>query len=370
MHLHLGSKHLAAEMAAAMDSSGREYLVIVAKATWRIPLPGERPRPLPPESIALTDQYYGPPGESPLRYGCDMVRHKALCDVLFDAQAHSPLGRPVRELLVGFDLGPLSKRIRVLGPRQWLSDPRGRKIRLGPMSDFTAVPLHHGLAFGGTRHYNEGDAALCDTFEDNPVGKGFAGPKTRALIHLQPAHQLEWPGQSVSRPDDAVTPAALSAVGRDWRPRRQYAGTYDEAWQRDVFPLLPADFDERFHQCAPADQQMPYPEGGETVRLLQLMPGRPVVEFRLPRFRPQISVLRANTLQVPLAPVMDTLFFETEAQRFSAVWRAVIPMRRGLQEFEACAVGATDPGLWAPGFSNVSGGCDGCHPSPPLFSAA
>jgi len=39
----------------------------------------------------------------------------------------------------------------------------------------------------------------------------------------------------------------------------QYSGTYDEAWQRDMAPLLPEDFDEQFFQRAPPDQQIPYP---------------------------------------------------------------------------------------------------------------
>jgi hypothetical protein len=71
VQIHVGSKHLAADVAVALDVMGREHLVIVAKATWSIPAPGPRPRPLEPEPLALTDVFYGQPGESALRYGSD-----------------------------------------------------------------------------------------------------------------------------------------------------------------------------------------------------------------------------------------------------------------------------------------------------------
>ncbi len=360
MQLHIGSKHLVADVAVALDVTGREHLVVVAKATWGIPQPGQRPRPLPPQPLVVTDEYFGEPGESPMRYGADMARFKPRCDVLFDACAHSPDGRPVRRLQAGFELGPLRKMLQVHGPRHWRRMDGGRDLELGPSGEFTSVPLHHGLAFGGTRWYEQGGQRLCETHEQNPCGLGFAGPQTLPQLNGQPAHQLDHPDHAVDRPGEAVTPAALGAVGRNWLPRRRHAGTYDDAWQRDVFPLLPSDFDEQFHQCAPEDQQMPYPEGGESVRLLHLLPGRPDVQFDLPNFRPRISVLRTDTTQESPAVRLDTLFFETEQRRFSAVWRTSVPIRRGLHEFEACAIGGVDPELWAPGFSGMRGGCRGC----------
>ena len=46
----------------------------------------------------LADDYYGEPGQSPLRYGADMVRFKPRCDVLFDAVARIPGARMTRTL--------------------------------------------------------------------------------------------------------------------------------------------------------------------------------------------------------------------------------------------------------------------------------
>lgn len=94
MEVVCSSKHLATSITTALDVEGREHLVVVAKATWRIPAPGERPRPLPPEALAHADLFHGAPGESAMRYGSDFVRHKPRCDVLFDACAHSPMAGP------------------------------------------------------------------------------------------------------------------------------------------------------------------------------------------------------------------------------------------------------------------------------------
>ena len=64
-------------------------------------------------------------------------------------------------------------------------------------------------------------------------------------------------------------PAGFGPIARHWEPRVRWAGTYDKRWQRTRKPLLPDDFDDRFHQCAPEDQQVDGGLiGGELVELL------------------------------------------------------------------------------------------------------
>lgn len=371
MQIHLGSKHLAADVAVALDAHGQQHLVVAAKATWSLPLPGQRPRPLAPQPLVLADEYHGEPGQSPMRYGADMARFKARCDVLFDACAHSPDGRSVTELLAGFELGEQRKFVRVLGARRWrkqlvgwgLSDPQ----------PFTTVPLHHGLALGGTRVHSQDGQPCIEAHLHNPAGRGWGGEYTLDQLNDQPAPQLEHPDRPVTRPDAPSLPQALSAIGRHWLPRRQFAGTYDDAWRRDVFPLLPSDFDEQFHQCAPADQQVPYPQGGDAVRLLNLLPGQADLRFKLPRFKPLVRVLRTDYSQEAPTAVLDTLYFETERQRFSGVWRASVPIRRSLQEIADVAVGPVDPLWWRDRTLGRKGvGCRSCgdDEAPPVMPGA
>jgi len=369
VQVEVGSRHLATEVTVAPDVTGREHLVVVAKATWSIPEAGQRPRPLPPEPIAIVDEYLGDPSESPLRYGADLARFKPRCDVIFDATAHAPGGVPVRELVAGFEIGPLLKRVRVAGPRVWSGSGNDAKgYQLGEPEPFLQVPMHFGRAFGGARWYERDGQRLCEALDANPVGLGFAGAATLDQLAGASAPQLTSVEQPLERPTVDGLPVALSAVGRHWQPRRGFAGTYDEAWQRDVFPLLPDDFDDRFNQCAPLDQQMPYPLGGESVRLVHLAHGRPDLRFVLPKLDMQVRVLRSDFSQAAPAAHVDTLFFEMERGRFSVVWRATLPIKRRIQEIKQVGIGPIDPVWWDK--QRLGGGCAGCRDDVPAQSSA
>jgi hypothetical protein len=366
MEVAVGNKNLVAGAVVALDAAGREHLVVVTKATWRIPLPRQRPGPLPPEALQQTDLYVAEPGMSAMLYGSDFARFKPHCDVLFNASAHSPDGEPVTQLAVGWRVGPLSKRLNVVGPRTW-SRAFGSTALSAP-APFTRLPLHYGLAFGGKRIRLEGkgDARqfVEETLPSNPSGVGYAATVGSDIIDGVAVPSLEAINEPFARPADMHAPVAFSAIGRHWLPRKDHSGTCDDAWRRDVFPLLPADFDEQFHQCAPQDQQMDYPRGGEEVILLNMMAGRPDVRFHLPMLGSvPVRVLRKDYSVETCEAVVDTLYFEPDQERFSVVWRTSLPVRRRAQEFEAIAVGPVDPTWWAARSMGLDGSeCAGCGP--------
>ena len=65
---------------------------------------------------------------------------------------------------------------------------------------------------------------------------------------------------------------------------------------------------------------MDYPCGGEQVVLRNMMLGRADVRFALPKLDGmQVRALRNDYSSETLAAVVDTLYFEPEEQRFSAV---------------------------------------------------
>ena len=297
-------------------------------------------------------------------YGSDLVRYKPRCDVVFNATAHAAGSQAVTTLDVGWKVGALSKVLRVVGPRRWRKSLNG--VRLGAPEPFTHMPLHYGFAYGGTYRHpaEEGEEALalCDVLETNPAGLGHASSRTLHQLVGQPAPSLEAVNDPIRRAGGNHQPVAFSAVGRHWLPRRQYAGTYDDAWRRDVFPFLPRDFDEQHHQFAPADQQMPYPTGGEEVVLVNLIQGRPQARFALPRMHHmRVRVLRKDSTVEEPAPVVDTLYFEPDALRFTAVWRASVPIRRRVHEFDAVAIGAVDSRWWKDrALGRLGASCKGC----------
>lgn len=353
------SRRLATGITTALDAAGREHLVIVTKATWQIPQPGQRPRPLSPQPLSYSDQFYAEPGESALRYGDDFAHHKPRCDVLFDACARPPGGQPVKALAVQVEVGTMTKLIKVLGPRYWKK--RLGLYRLSAPAEFTQLPLHYGHAFGGTHSHSTPDGhPQADTYPDNPVGMGWLAASNSDLAD-SPAPSLEAFDAPVQQPAGHYPAMALSAIARHWPQRMRYAGTCDDAWRASQFPFLPEDFDPSYHQCAPLDQQIDYPRGGEPVGLTHLLADRPTVRFNLPDLQHSVRVLRTDYSVEHLQPPVDTLFFETEANRFSVVWRASTPIRRRIQEIDTVAVGPVDPHWWEARSLGLSADCTDCN---------
>ena len=138
---------------------------------------------------------------------------------------------------------------------------------------------------------------------------------------------------------------AFGSIGRGWPSRIRHAGTYDQDWIDNVFPFLPADFDTRYFQCAPEDQQIGAPEGGEPVVMINLTPdGRR--EFALPSVEVPVVFFRRRAERVETRGVLDTLLFEPDAERFSMVWRASLKLQCDIFEIPQAVVGRMSRAWW------------------------
>lgn len=364
MEVVLGSALLRTEVFPSIDVAGREHLIVATKGTWSLPRPGQRPRPVKALPFALTDMHYGKPGETAVRVPHDLAPFKPHCDVLFDACAHAPDAEGVRSMNVAVQVGTMAKSMRVTGSRTWVRGLLG--LEPSEAQWFVRMPLHHGLAFGGTRVARDRKGtkgAVFDVHPLNPVGMGWVSKQTTAQAAGLPMPCIEHPEFPITKPDAKHAPVALNAIPASHPERLRHAGTTDAAWQRDVFPFLPEDFDERFHQSAPLDQRIEYPQGGEVVELVNLLPDHAKLRFALPSFnRLSVRVLRRDySTETPPVHV-DTLFFETEAGHFSAVWRTRIPIKRHIGEIDLIAVGPVDPDWWryrSLGLDTAPG-CPGC----------
>jgi hypothetical protein len=149
---------------------------------------------------------------------------------------------------------------------------------------------------------------------------------------------------------------ALGPVARTWDPRVRFAGTYDDNWRDNIYPFLPADFDERFFQAAPADQQIPYCRGGEAVRCINLTPnGR--LEFVIPRLTAPV-VYRFQQGDVRIEPNLDMVVIEPDLNRVLLTWRSAIPLKRKMHALREVSVGhgAERSLLWS-----QSRECGGVH---------
>jgi hypothetical protein len=253
-----------------MQPDGRELLVVAIKGTFAIPQNGKEPI-LTAEQVPLfeADIFTGEPGFSAPLYESDYAPRKLRCDVLLNGSAYAPGGKPVRRVRVSLQVGSLSKSFDVVGNRVWKK--RLFFIRATKPEPFTVMPISYNNAFGGVDNTHKQEKKHRAYFT-NPVGIGFHSNLKAKFVQNQPLPNTQDLGKRIKKPHGKYSPIALGLIGRSWPPRLEYAGTYDNDWLENVFPFLPADFDDTYYQSSPTDQQIDYLRGGEEVFLSNLTP--------------------------------------------------------------------------------------------------
>jgi hypothetical protein len=198
------------------------------------------------------------------------------------------------------------------------------------------MPLIYERAFGGSDHTHEKPKRQGSECR-NPVGIGYHKHRDRNAITGTPLPNLEHPDHLIRDWSDTPPPVGLGSVGRGWQPRIGYAGTYDERWKQERFPFLPDDFDDRYFQSAPTDQQLPSLEGGEPVRCTNTNPGG-LFEFTVPKLHIPL-VFRFGNREVTGEPRLDTVVIEPDERRVQLVWRASVVVGRKLTALREVVVG-------------------------------
>lgn len=102
-------------------------------------------------------------------------------------------------------------------------------------------------------------------------------------------------------------------VRRDAEVRRRFAGTYDRRWREERCPMLPLDFDDRFHNAAPPDQVVtPHLLGGERVRVIGAAADE--LSFHLPAAAIEVTMTVRGD-EAHGRPALDTVRIEPGAHR-------------------------------------------------------
>ncbi|MFE8604359.1 DUF2169 family type VI secretion system accessory protein [Archangium violaceum] len=307
----------AAERCFARDRDGAELWVVAVKGTFDILSDGSTRLSEPQEEVCKVPRFHGEPGKSSLMYEGELISGKQATDVILHGSARAPGGRPVTQLDIAMRVGSLTKVLRVFGERRWR-----KRVGLGLTSPepFVEIPIVYEHAFGGV---DSEAAPRSDTWERrNPIGTGFASSPDRLVGQRAPC--IEDPRFLINTWTDRPPPAGFGPLCRDWSPRRERAGTYDAKWQQDRQPLVPLDFDDRFHQCAPDDQQVPgHLRGGEPVTLLNVGP-REELCFALPRVWLVFST-RLGRQRVEHRARLYSVIIEPDAPRVMMVWATSVP---------------------------------------------
>jgi hypothetical protein len=324
----------AAGWTMGFDRDGRELVIVAVKATFTIPDDGAEPE-LAPEQTPLVEaeEFTGEPGFSAPRYESDYAHRKPMCDVLLNGSAYAPPGKQAAQINVSVRVGAMAKSFAVFGNRVWREGAFG--IRVSEPEPFALMPISYDNAFGGVDDA-KGDPANVRSFLENPVGRGYAYYKEK--IDGKPLPNTEERGHSVADPGGSYRPMSFGALGRNWRPRVHYAGTYDQEWLDNRAPFWPDDFNYQYFQAAPPDQQIPFPNGGEEVLLKNLTPDGQVA-FRLPRRTVPVWFLPYRGKDARVDPVLDTILIEPDRGVFMLGWRAVLPMRQSCFDVRQVIVG-------------------------------
>jgi hypothetical protein len=270
----------AADSSWVIDRDGNKIWLVVVKATFDIKPDGRCYLAPVQNPVLQMAEAYGDFGKTSLRYEADLVGVKPVTDVLVRGDAIAPRGRHVTELDVSVRVGAVKKRLRVTGDRTWENGVLG--IRMSAPRPFERMPLVYERAYGGWDR-SSADEAQHRLDARNPVGTGFAISEAGCVGKQLP--NVEDPDRLIADWRDRPSPAGFNAIDCAWSPRRELAGTYDEHWRRTRFPSWAEDFDRRYHNCAPMDQQADgYFDGGERVDVANMSEGG-TLSFQIPSVR-------------------------------------------------------------------------------------
>jgi hypothetical protein len=188
------------------------------------------------------------------------------------------------------------------------------------------MPIVYERAFGGIDRRSpkpEDHAAE----PRNLVGVGFRGAPSHDPSIETEVPNIEQPRARMESASDKPEPGGFGIVSRGWQPRLRYAGTFDQNWQASQWPLLPRDFDPRFNQAAPADQQTQSLKSGDVIRVLNMTPDGEW-QFELPQWRVPVRFLY-DQRQFEMVPRVDTVLIEPDWRRLTLTGRVSVQTRRG-----------------------------------------
>jgi len=341
----INSTRMAAAYTMGVEPSGRELLVVVVKGTFAIPNQGESVR-LADEQVPLVmaDTYTGEPGFSAPLCEADFSPRKPHCDILLNGSAYAVGGRPTTRVTVGLRVGAVTKSFAVVGNRHWRYGVSG--ISASAPEPFTTMPISYDGAFGGVDNRHE-DPMKHAAFGPNPVGRGYHAHLRREWVDGSPLPNTEELHRPIDTPNSTTyVPMSFGPVGRGWERRRQFAGTYDDVWREEHFPFLPPDFDERYFQAAPFDQQLRHPLGVEEIRLVNLSPEGDI-SFQLPVFAAPIHFFPRSGKREDGRLNLDTILLEPDKRRFTLTWRVTRTLKKNMFEIDEIMVGKRSQAWWS-----------------------
>jgi len=311
------------------NEEGRPVFVPVIKAAYSIRNRQELHLAENQLPVNPTGTFNGAAGESSYRYEPETALFKVATDVGLVGHAWTSSGAET-EVVVSLHAGALSKRARVIGDRYWTKS-LGATVMTDP-EPFESISLIYERAFGGRGKDNSIEPR-------NPVGRGFCSGKSE-MDDVTPLPNIEDPHQAIRHPEDRPAPMGFGFLAPNWQPRSSFAGTYDDAWEKERMPLLPRDFDRRFFNAAsPGLVASGYFNGDEAIYVEHVLPDGPIA-FRLPGLPPPVCRAQiAGTRDAWIETHLDTITVDADDNLLLLVWRGYRELRNGPHDLVSVEIG-------------------------------
>jgi hypothetical protein len=262
------------------DKEGLEVFTNIVKATFSISTNQSLRIADEQVPINMTDEYWGEPGVSPIKYESDLAVYKPSTDLILLGFAHHSKGKKVKAIDVRFGVGSTQKKATV---------------RSTQAAD--RIPLYLLEQFGQKKRW----------LKSKKLGNGFG------------------------------------FYPKQYEPRVNYAGTYDEHWRQERFPFLPEDFDYRYFQAAYPDLiTKSYLMCDEMIFAENVSPLGPIL-FNLPGINIDVEA-RFEQGSIKEKMMLDTIILEPEEKRLLLLWRQMIHchnMIKDIRHFEVHMTGVS-----------------------------
>ncbi|MDF1546094.1 MAG: DUF2169 domain-containing protein [bacterium] len=312
------------------NKEGIDSIYPVIKATFDL---GDTIRLADPQpDFVFADEYLGNPESSSISATAETMPLKPATDLLLFGCARPMGGDKAAHLDVTLRVGSRRKTARVFGDRVWSNGFFGNAIS-DPIP-FDSLPLIYENAYGGCDDSPK-DGPVSNPY--NPIGKGYCDKKSRKSVEGMSAPNIESPDELILRPQIRPLPVGFGPIPAAWKPRLDYAGTYDQDWQDNRSPYLPKDFDLSFFNVAPEDQQFsPYLAGGEQVEITNVSDSGPI-RFQLPSLDFSVSLKFVDRTE-PLSVILDTVSIDSEKMQLTMLWRGEMACDKEMLKMEVAQV--------------------------------
>ncbi len=285
------------------DRQGHEVWVLSMKRAW-VWLEGRWVEEEIPAIINDDPIYTGDAGFSAMISDHDFPIHKKNTDVLVYGKAKTYAKKPMNShtcrLLIDEHI---DKSLTIIGERQWI-DHSG-SLTVSSAKPFIERDIDYTHAIGGDERNRLG-SGIADTNEE------LASMKVPSVFYV---------GQNWQANSNKVQVAGFGPLPPFFSERSRWAGTFDERWQEERRPLWPIDFDDRFYQSAPSDQQCKgYLIGGERLMVSGFCHDD-ALSFRIPTEKYQATVTFQDKEEISLMPIY-TVWIDANKKRVEVIYTA------------------------------------------------